>query len=501
MTINVNIYKVPPAKVLLMIVGFGRFKTSCLLTLGLLASGLAQAAPSDLPAVVAVQTRTETFNIHSEFALRDGRIWHRPNVLYGHAPGEWALFGGSGIPQGEGHLGRPFEPAGRLVELSADGYNLVAIDETRKVYYVKSNTLKWNDTWGPFDYVLRLPENTDAHAMSHRGPLVGGYEDIAGNRHLQTAGVTTYYALTDEGTRLRFADPWLGSSFNYSVCLPERGRFRAASMAASASTLFVVDEGGRFFTRLADYDTVGDDPVLPYTYDPAEAGKGVGARTTRLLPPEDWRAQPRITPELGRPTRGLTIFQTAPLRGNKNAGRELRVEGVNARGETGYFRKLIYDESWQFVVTGEPLREPFLAGGGAPGPERLADYSGWLEGRGVSGRAEVELRGFHADCGPAELRIRLGSSWHAFTLHVRRPYMTRQNLEPRGAFRGTIVVTAADREAARSDPALALLLDKTFKNHGWQEIDLNLHNGWQISFRNHTRIPFPARFEGRFTRK
>ena len=62
--------------------------------------------------------------------------------------------------------------------------------------------------------IARHPSETDermmvrvlAFAMSHRKIP---YEDLDGNPHPVTAGVTTVYALLEQGRRLSYADPWL----------------------------------------------------------------------------------------------------------------------------------------------------------------------------------------------------------------------------------------------------------------------------------------------------
>ncbi|MDR1949917.1 MAG: hypothetical protein LBQ38_11040, partial [Spirochaetaceae bacterium] len=63
------------------------------------------------------------------------------------------------------------------------------------------------------------------------------------------------------------------------------------------------------------------------------------------LPAEDWRLQPPI-PLGGKAaiTRHITILQN----GLGNGARELRVAGLNEEGETGYWTKAIFDDTWEF---------------------------------------------------------------------------------------------------------------------------------------------------------
>jgi len=132
-------------------------------------------------------------------------------------------------------------------------------------------------------------------------------------------------------------------------------------MSASASTLFVIGKSGRMFTRLADFDTMGCDPVFVYSFEPSSKPGVI------RLPGEDWREQPRLA---GRITSAITILQN----GRGNAGRELRVEGVDSEGNGGYYSKPIYGTQWKFVKTGAPVKGPFLEGPDELGPSLDIDY-------------------------------------------------------------------------------------------------------------------------------
>jgi hypothetical protein len=63
------------------------------------------------------------------------------------------------------------------------------------------------------------------------------------------------------------------------------------------------------------------------------------------LPAEDWRPQPPV-PLAGNAaiTRHITILQN----GRGNGARELRIAGLNESGETGYWTKAIFDNTWDF---------------------------------------------------------------------------------------------------------------------------------------------------------
>lgn len=341
-----------------------------------------------LPTRVDVKSNLASFTAQHELAVHEGRIWWRPLKAE-----RWTLLPPDGLPIGSGRLEalkealppalplHRFERPVRIDALSADGDNLVAWGPDGHVFYTKLSTLKWVDTWGPpFARQALSVTELDAVAMSHRAIA---YEDIDGNSHPVSAGVTTLYALAEGGRSLRYADPWLPSGFARSICLPDRGRFVAASFSASASTIFVMDRTGRAFTRLIDFDTGGNDPALRYSWV-----RGRRRADVRSLPAEDWRAQPRIE---GWHTTALTIAQT----GATNAARELRVEGRD-----GYWSKPINDPAWRFVATGLAAQgRPVEAGAPPaqnPGEATLVAHEGW---RGATGT----LTQFNPDCSPATL--------------------------------------------------------------------------------------------------
>jgi hypothetical protein len=343
---------------------------SSLLAVSISAVAGPPAPPSSLPLPIA--TRRDAVNLPSPnetgaprlyFTVSGGRIWSRPIA----APNaDWQPFGGTGLPP---------EAVGSIVELSADGRNLVALDEKQTVHYTKVDAIKWTRAWlslpvvGPVKNLvagerLRMPPNR-GWSVSHRGPENEYYEDILGKRHPVDTGVTTLYALTDDGTRVIYADPWLPNGFDNEVSMPEGGRFVADSMDAAASTLFLMATGAQadgdahvMYTRLYDFDTSGNNPFLGYAYRPTDDPE------IRALPNEAWRRQPSIPLDgAARLSGRITILQT----GKGNAARELRVEGTDATGRTGYYAKPIYASTWAFVGTDHPIDPALLSGPARPG--------------------------------------------------------------------------------------------------------------------------------------
>ncbi len=348
---------------------------------------------------VHLKTTVASFTHEHEVRLLDGRIhWRAQGAM------AWELLPPHGLPHGE------FEAPAAVTALSADGDNLIALDAQGVVFYMKFHDLRWVNQWGPTGLadVLKVPLEFRAFAMSHRGPLAGGYEDLDGNSHPISAGVTTLYGLSADGRRLQYTDPWIPPTFEREVCLPLRGAYEAEGMSASASMLFVIDRAGRMFTRLADFDTMGNNPGLRYTY-----ARGVH-KGVRTLPPEDWRPQPSPP---GRVTSLITVLQT----GAGNAARELRVEGQDAAGTPGYFVKALLDARWRFVPTGAPLLRALLPLDSAPAviPERGRDYEGAvLAPRGARGLV-VRAERFDPSCSPAQVVFSLGEERFVVPLHTR----------------------------------------------------------------------------------
>lgn len=312
----------------------------------------------------------------------------------------------TGLPEGKGLV--RFPGPKRIVELSADGLHLQALSEAGVLYRGDNLTSKshvegwfnWTDRWGwPLGNGPGLrPEwpMGQTWSVSDSHPFgVDHYEDPNGTTHSVGLGVGHLYRLGPEGRRIHFNDWWLPADWSRQICGPRRGTLRAVGLSASASTIFLVGERGALYTRLYDFDTAGENDLLTYSYL-IEGDHG----TTRKLPAEPWRRQPRPP---GRISRRITIFQT----GEGNAARTLRVEG--RQGErTGYFEKAIFADEWRFVETGAPLSGPLLPDPEDAGEESAAQplalrYAGTI---GRTGRAlRMEVEGFHPFCSPARARL------------------------------------------------------------------------------------------------
>jgi hypothetical protein len=310
------------------------------------------------PQAVYVKTRTQTFNSYHYYILHDGLIWHK-SIDGGQEPVAWTLFTKTGLPHNGWKPG--FAKPKRIVELSADADELVALSDEGAFYrYCFDRTIAhkskvWLDRQGwPADEQLCFDRRTAKNlswALGKRNPHVLYYEDPFGNQHHNGAmEIATTYVLLEDGQEICYADAGLPGDFSRNFIGPERGAFRAVSLSASASTMFVINDAGEMYTRIADFDIVGCDPMLfKYTYAPYKSDLSGTRYFSNLnewgLPAEDWRAQPRI-PLDGKAA--ITRHITALQNGRGNGARELRVAGLDESGETGYWTKAIFDDAWSF---------------------------------------------------------------------------------------------------------------------------------------------------------
>jgi hypothetical protein len=269
-----------------------------------------------------------------------------------------------------------------------------------------------------------------AWALGKRNAQVLYYEDTFGNQHHNgTMEIATTYVLMEDGQEIRYADTGLPCDFSRNYIGPERGAFKASALSASASTMFVINEAGKMYTRLADFDVIGCDPMFfKYTYKRYTsdlAGINYFSNLTEwALPAEDWLAQPPIPlAENAAITRYITILQN----GQGNGARELRVAGWNECGETGYWTKAIFADTWDFTAVPLFLRKDDALNGKAE-RGKIADktYGGklwkgtekydWINNHNWSEEAEwfYEIPDFNILEGDCKLRI----TWHGETCTV-----------------------------------------------------------------------------------
>jgi hypothetical protein len=346
------------------------------------------------PEAVYIKTKTQSFNLYHYYILHEGRIWYK-SIENSKEPKDWTLFMETGLP----HNVSKEVYTNAVMEISADADELVALSAEGNFYrYCFDTTIAhrsnaWLNKQGwPVEEQIYFDSRTAknrAWAIGKRNSHILYYEDIFGNQHHNgTMEIVTTYVLLEDGQEICYGDPGIPSDFTRNFIGPERGAFKAISLSASASTMFVINEVGEMYTRLVDFDTIGSDPMwYKYTYIFYESDlpgtKYLSNLNEWALPAEDWRPQPRI-PLSGNAaiTRHITILQN----GHGNSARELRVAGLDEEGRTGYWYKPIFDSTWKFqaallflsedsiLVTAETY-DPDITG--ERGPSLDKSYSGF----------------------------------------------------------------------------------------------------------------------------
>lgn len=313
----------------------------------------AQAAHPPGAEPILLKTDVRSFNHKTDFALSEDSLWSRPRNQT-EIPWQPIAFDKNGTA----------EP----IEIRADGANLMVRDSAGLVHYKKvlkesrkpekemdtSTTSSWSPRWFDFplarrfsnpcsEHRLQLPGNTLLWSISHRGKFSGYFNDRKNRKHPEFAMVTTAYAvLRGEENLIHYADPYLIGGFSRKAWGPF-GNFKIETLASSASTVFIT---GRLFhkhgpagktrgyTRLIDWDVLGNNPFLPGFFFRSNAANPIWEEV--ILPDE-------LNPNcrLGTQT---TIYQD----GQGNNARVLMVDGWNPEGVYGVFSKHIDELVWKF---------------------------------------------------------------------------------------------------------------------------------------------------------
>ncbi|MDR1100467.1 MAG: hypothetical protein LBL28_08315, partial [Treponema sp.] len=390
-------------------------------------------------------------------------------------PRDWTLFSRTGLPA---NSPRQAVKTDRIVEISADADELVALSAEGQFFrfcfdWIFSRPKNvWRDRQGwPVEEALYFDRRTAkniAWALGKRNNQVLYYEDPFGNQHHNgTQEIATTYVLLEDGQEICYADTGLPCDFSRNYLGPEDGRFKAAALSASASTIFLVNEAGEMYTRIADFDIVGCDPMfMKYTYIPYTSnlpGTNYYSNLTPwALPPEDWQKQPPVSLK-GKAV--LTRFITILQNGRGNAARELRVAGYNERGETGYWSKPLLGDTWDFVAA--PLyfsaddilpvaRYPDGRGERGPSQDRSVAGFRWIGGVQEPGW-EYEIPDFNILEGPCSLRITQGTETCTMILHpvelwtyLKREYLPGRD-GPSKLFFVTLEIPAGALEGLSED--------------------------------------------------
>jgi hypothetical protein len=416
------------------------FLFSFILVLGLtVLSGMEK-----LPDEIYFRNQEQGFSYEHLYALKDGKIWIKPNTKNTGVYGKWELFNKSGIPSGDEVSS--FAGSDRIMQFSTEGTMIAAVSNKGRFYIwqptYKEKTIWRDETGAPFRDALYLPENkTWCFSLStmrapwkrqtpmHENDIVSYWEDIDGNK-TEFGFTASIYIVSPDGQKIVYTDTGLPASWNRAFTSPERGKYIIENMSASASTIFVINETGKMYTKMIDFELEGGCPALRYVYSREKRTRdGEIAplmKSIRTLPLPDWREQEAIDVVLaglksGSGQAALTGNITILLTGKGNAARELRVQGRDNTGKYGYWKKMIFDNNWKFVVTGEIFSESsIIKNYMSTAPEGgILDrnYRGKLK---KSGEADLsaELIGFYCFSTPAVLRIHINRKSFDLKFHT-----------------------------------------------------------------------------------
>jgi len=161
--------------------------------------------------------------------------------------------------------------------------------------------------------------------------------------------------------------------------------------------------------------------------------------------------------------------------------RTLRVEGLDAKGRTGYWQKDVIktrSSDWTFHRTGLPLKGRRLAND----PERDTSSLDFGPAPGVryagtAGGVKVAVDGFSVHCTPSRLTLSAGGRKVTLRLHavdglrgeIRTPFL---DARPRALY-GNVEIPAAAARALRHAPAaIRTLVATKLKNKRFTTVNL-----------------------------
>ncbi len=286
--------------------------------------------------------------------------------------------------------------AGDVTELAMDDEHIIALNGERQIYTMwKANKqvedFHWQKRWGfPFwnGPGMQLKEDIlkwDFSVVSREED--GFWTDPAGNLHeVGFAKCSHIIMLNEGGNTLTFNDPWLPRDYSYEIGMPKRGTFIAQNVSSSGSTHFIINRYGDMYTRLFDFDISGlDSGFMPTSY---EDQRGL-EKPVIQMPAEEWAMHPKIKLK-GQAciTDRISLHKV----GQNCVERIMRVEGLNAKGQSGFYEKKMSDKSenaWTFVVTKRPLQG-----------NRIESLEGDTSGEDLAEKSEDRIYERNADLVP-----------------------------------------------------------------------------------------------------
>lgn len=429
---------------------------------------------------ILIKTPTRTFNSRYYYAIKDGRIWMRPNPETTGKEEPWVLMGCEGLPC------QPDNPdfviPEQITEISADADELTAIDNQHR-FYARTSAgpgMLSKDEWiikhGFPKESLEIPDalrDKRAMSMGRRHVDVLWHEDADNNvHHYGTMGTSTIYLLAPDGYEIWYTDNGMPADFSNQICGPERGGFVAENLQASAGALFVINRAGEMYTQMNDFDLNGGTSMfINYTYTPQAyrpEDKGTDYETNLKpwrLPMPNWQKQPAI-PLSGqaRISTQITILQN----GQGNAARELRVAGQDSSGQSGYWFKGIQASAWQFKALPLSVSPTAWIDPGHLAPRVKPQDLDYQE---LSPKHDyrVELLNFNLHCSPSTLRLTYHNRQIDFKLYTIDAWINVRRRDP--GRDGTPILLLATPEAS---PEQVQDLPEPFKSLNLETFSLQI---------------------------
>ena len=216
----------------------------------------------------------------------------------------------------------------KATRLSADQNLLIAIDENQRVYKACRSFFSKEIVW----------KVREQHTMAE-AKAVSVAHQRSGN---------TIYMLSPSGNRIFSASNY---HFCHEILGPEGGRFVAENLSASGSTLFLLQRAH------------GTHKMYTLNVGPFGGSK--------------WLEQPSIPlAKAARLTKHITALHTIK-------GCQLRVEGTDQGGTSGYYVKKLADRTWTFQPTRHSISRGAFLSKGTPKPQLLKE----------KGKGQVQIDG------------------------------------------------------------------------------------------------------------
>ena len=426
-----------------------------------------------LPDEIYFKTTHDTFNEMYYFAVRNGLVYIRErsdsNMSRQVKNAKWELIYGDGKlkdSKGKNLTNK------KIVGLTVDYGDGVAVDEDSNFIHSitligEKDKIVWQRNWGwPFDQGagMKLMEGTRSWTYAsdslERNKV---YRDD--NGHIFQCMVSPVYALSDDGQRIHFCDPWTPSDWGYQLPSPYRGKFISESLAAAGSLVLIINKYGDMFTMLNDFDIGGGNPGFRYTYDDDKSDVLTDNVDMAILNvvshrriPDGWTKQPKID---GAITDLISVQFPDPWDKGSAPGSEeriLRVEGMDDEGNLGYYEKRMTEDSWKFhIIPGWKNQGKWLTENNPfedcseknLGEVTEYNFNGKIERHNIfgmhTGTVEAKLEDFNFIAEPAIIKIKTGSNqWIELKLHHH--FFLRTQIRENPGFDGHYVTLAGQIE-------------------------------------------------------